>query len=155
MYNKTWCNLDAVAALVLSRLPPEKTKTDHGIDHILQVEKNAAFLCRKTPSANLTTVRLFAWLHDAERVSEYDDQMHGLRAAALAERLRGELFDMPDEEFKKLHSAILFHAHGFTSDDPTIGVCWDADRLDLSRVGITPDKTLMSTSAGKSGQCTL
>jgi hypothetical protein len=33
--------------------------------------------------------------------------------------------------------------------NPTIGCCWDADRLDLSRVGIEPDTELMSTDAGR------
>jgi uncharacterized protein len=33
------------------------------------------------------------------------------------------------------------------SDDPTIGTCWDADRLDLARegVGIQPRARYMST----------
>jgi uncharacterized protein len=36
-----------------------------------------------------------------------------------------------------------------TSEVPTIGVCWDADRLDLTRVGIMPDPEFFSTAAGK------
>jgi hypothetical protein len=35
------------------------------------------------------------------------------------------------------------------STDPTVGVCFDADRLDLGRVGIEPDPELMSTEAGR------
>jgi hypothetical protein len=34
---------------------------------------------------------------------------------------------------------------------PTIGVCWDADRLDLPRVGTRPTSDRMSTPYGK--QC--
>jgi uncharacterized protein len=30
-----------------------------------------------------------------------------------------------------------------------IGACWDADRLDLTRVGIIPDPDMMSTEPGK------
>ncbi|TML82741.1 MAG: hypothetical protein E6G09_09645, partial [Actinobacteria bacterium] len=37
---------------------------------------------------------------------------------------------------------------GLTTTNPTIGCCWDADRLDLGRVGIEPDPELMSTIAG-------
>lgn len=33
--------------------------------------------------------------------------------------------------------------------NPTIDCCIDADRLDLSRVGITPDPERMLTEAGK------
>jgi uncharacterized protein len=35
------------------------------------------------------------------------------------------------------------------SADVLIGMCWDADRLDLTRIGVTPDPALMSTPAGK------
>ena len=34
-------------------------------------------------------------------------------------------------------------------DAITIGTCWDADRLDLGRVGIIPSSDFMSTQAGK------
>lgn len=33
--------------------------------------------------------------------------------------------------------------------NPTIGVCWDADRLDLTRVGMTPKPKLLSTQAAR------
>jgi hypothetical protein len=33
--------------------------------------------------------------------------------------------------------------------DVTIQTCWDADRLDLGRVGIRPDPARMGTEAGK------
>ena len=39
--------------------------------------------------------------------------------------------------------------HPCTTDDPTIGTCWDADRLDIGRVGIIPHERFMSTAAGK------
>jgi uncharacterized protein len=35
------------------------------------------------------------------------------------------------------------------SEHPTIGTCWDADRLDLGRVGARPDPKYMSTEARK------
>ena len=33
------------------------------------------------------------------------------------------------------------------SDDPTIGTCWDADRLHLPRVSIEPNPAFFSTPA--------
>ena len=33
--------------------------------------------------------------------------------------------------------------------NPTIDACFDADRLDLGRVGITPDPNKMATAKGK------
>jgi uncharacterized protein len=44
---------------------------------------------------------------------------------------------------------VRYHTSGLTSPDPTIGTCWDADRLDIGRVGITPCGHYMSTVAGK------
>ena len=35
----------------------------------------------------------------------------------------------------------------------TIGTCWDADRLDLGRVGVIPSVDFMSTHAGKKAAC--
>ncbi len=35
------------------------------------------------------------------------------------------------------------------SPQPTLAVCLDADRLDLGRVGITPDPQLLSTATAK------
>jgi hypothetical protein len=37
------------------------------------------------------------------------------------------------------------HSAGEVSDDPTVGVCWDADRLHLGRCGGRPVKRLLST----------
>ena len=34
---------------------------------------------------------------------------------------------------------------GCVHADPTIGTCWDADRLDLWRVGITPHARFLRT----------
>lgn len=42
------------------------------------------------------------------------------------------------------------HDKGETTTDPTIGCCWDADRLDLGRVGKKPDPAYMSTMLGRS-----
>jgi hypothetical protein len=38
---------------------------------------------------------------------------------------------------------------GGTTSDPTIGACWDADRLDLWRLGRRPDPMLLSTPAAR------
>jgi uncharacterized protein len=37
-----------------------------------------------------------------------------------------------------LFEACRLHTDGLTSSEPTVQACWDADRLDLGRVGITP-----------------
>ena len=48
-----------------------------------------------------------------------------------------------------LRAALRGHDHGEISDDPTIGACWDADRLTLPRLGIKVDHELLSTPQAK------
>ena len=42
------------------------------------------------------------------------------------------------------------HTNGGVGSDPTVGVCWDADRLNLWRVGIRPNPQFLSTQAARS-----
>lgn len=98
---------------------------------------------------NANVIQLFAVFHDACRENELEDEDHGLRGANLAASLRGDLFDLTDHEFDALYYACKHHTDGKTSTDLLVGACWDADRLDLGRVGITPNARYLSTEAGK------
>jgi uncharacterized protein len=121
---------------------------DHGIAHWARVMENGLRLAEET-GANLDVVRLFAVLHDSRRINEAWDPDHGPRAARFASTLRGRLFDLPDREFQLLHRACAGHTHEPTHPDLTIQTCWDADRLDLGRVGITPEPTRLCTATAK------
>jgi uncharacterized protein len=120
----------------------------HGPDHWQRVERNALMLAGES-GADETVVRLFAVLHDSQRHNEMHDPEHGARAAAWATQLRGVEFELDDLRFQQLTEACIFHDKGLTSLDATIGTCWDADRLDLPRVGIWPVERFMSTAGGK------
>jgi uncharacterized protein len=120
----------------------------HGVDHWLRVESNGRLLATKT-GADVTVVRLFAFLHDSQREDDFFDDEHGVRAAQYAVRLRGELFELSDEAFALLFEACRDHTTGMHHADQTIGTCWDADRLDLGRVGIVPQAQYMSTEFGR------
>jgi uncharacterized protein len=121
---------------------------DHGIAHWARVMENGLRLAGET-GANVEVVRLFAVLHDSRRVSEVTDPDHGPRAAEFASSLRGRLFDLPDHEFHLLHRACSGHTHERTRPDVTIQTCWDADRLDLGRVGIIPDPRYLGTEMAR------
>jgi len=122
----------------------------HGPWHWEKVEKNALILAKKTPGADKLVAQLFALIHDTKRQNEDEDPEHGHRSAAYAEELfkQGKL-DITESQLSVLIEACKFHNDGQITDDPTIGVCWDADRLDLTRVGIIPSPELLSTQAGK------
>lgn len=121
---------------------------DHGVAHWARVLENGLRLAGQT-GAHVEVVQLFAVLHDSQRVNEMTDPDHGPRAAALALELRGLLFDLPDHEFRLLHRACAGHTHERTHPNVTIQTCWDADRLDLGRVGITPHPGRLCTEAAK------
>jgi uncharacterized protein len=120
----------------------------HGVKHWARVRTNGLALARET-EANPMVVELFAFLHDSCRESEGHDPLHGHRAADLACRLHGHLIRLSATDFDLLVIACRGHTHEPWHPDPTIGTCWDADRLDLTRVDIIPDPALMSTNAGK------
>jgi uncharacterized protein len=59
------------------------------------------------------------------------------------------LFQITDAQFDLLETACNWHTETTHHQDPTIGACWDADRLDLGRVGIIPDAKYMNTVLGR------
>ena len=120
----------------------------HGPNHWRNVELAGLQLSRLN-GADEIVVRLFAVFHDVERQSEGSDSEHGRRAADLILHLHGDLFEIDDARLESLLDAVRFHNDGLVSEDLTIGTCWDADRMDLPRVGITPRAALMSTQHGK------
>ena len=59
-------------------------------------------------------------------------------------------FQLDDPRMELLVTACRIHNGGMPQSEPTLAVCLDADRLDLGRVGITPDPLRLSTSTAKS-----
>ena len=92
----------------------------------------------------------FGLLHDTRRQNEAVDPGHGPRAAALAAGLRDDgVLALGDAAFSDLTVALRLHSDGQVSAEPTIGTCWDADRLHLPRVSIVPDPAFLSTPAAR------
>ena len=120
----------------------------HGISHWARVWKNGMRLAEET-GAREEVVGYFALFHDARRFNERTDPEHGQRGADLAARWRGEFFDLSDEDFDLLYAACECHTDGWTEADITVETCWDADRLDLGRVGIEPLPRYLCTQVAK------
>jgi uncharacterized protein len=120
----------------------------HGIAHWARVLENGLRLSAAT-GAIPEVLQLFAILHDSRRANEGWDPDHGARAAEFATSLRGRLFDLADHEFSLLHRACYGHTHERTHPDVTVQTCWDADRLDLGRVGITPLPSRLCTEVAR------
>ncbi|MCK9250387.1 MAG: hypothetical protein M0P31_15610 [Solirubrobacteraceae bacterium] len=101
-------------------------------------------------AADRELLLLFALLHDACRLDDGRDLEHGPRAEVLLADLRtaGHL-DLAADRADVLAEALRDHTAGGLSVEPTIAVCWDADRLLIGRVGIVPDPRFCSTAEGR------
>jgi uncharacterized protein len=120
----------------------------HGIAHWARVRANGLRLAQET-GANPEVVVLFALLHDSKRLSDGRDPKHGARAAQFAASLQGSQLALPEEELEMLQFACEYHTDGLTEANITVQTCWDADRLDLGRVGIRPDPRQLCTLAAR------
>lgn len=139
----------SLTALVEAVLPRAwRRRSDwHGETHWRCVAATGLTLAA-VEEADPTLVFCFGLLHDTRRENEAVDPGHGPRAATFTEQLREEgLLRMEEPRFTSLLTALRLHSNGQVSSDLTIGTCWDADRLHLPRVGITPDPALLSTAA--------
>lgn len=120
----------------------------HGAAHWARVRENGLRLAELT-GANTRVVELFAFLHDSRRLNDDYDPEHGLRAAQFAQSLAGTAFDLESRDLGLLVTACEGHSEGLTVGDVTVLTCWDADRLDLGRVGIRPRPELLCTQAAR------
>ena len=123
-------------------------RSAHFKDHWGRVEQYGLYLARSS-GADPKVVSLFAWFHDCQRQNEGHDPEHGPRAAELARRLWGSHFQLEEAQLRLLVEACHDHDRGRTHLDPTIGTCWDADRLDLDRVCIAPQESYLSTAEAR------
>ncbi len=120
----------------------------HGVFHWARVLENGLEIAKVT-GADAEVTALFAMFHDSRRLNESRDHKHGLRGGDFARSLRDNLVHLDDDRFELLYEACQKHTDGQTSGNPTVLACWDADRLDLGRVGIMPEPHRLCTDAGR------
>jgi len=122
----------------------------HGISHWRRVRRNAHWIAEEMrESPDLEVCDLFAFIHDSCRQTEDADAGHGERAANLALDLHGSFFDIGQDRLALLTEAISIHQEQMHHPEMTIKVCHDADRLDLGRIGITPDRRYLNITASR------
>jgi uncharacterized protein len=120
----------------------------HGVAHWARVRDNGFKLIELT-GANPQIVELFALLHDAKRCNDGKDPGHGKRGAEFARSLHGSLITLPDGDMELLTFACEYHTDGLIEAHVTVQTCWDADRLDLGRIGIRPNPHYLCTPAAR------
>jgi len=120
----------------------------HGPGHWARVERNGLYLCQFN-GADEEVVRLFALFHDSMRFDDDRDPEHGLRGAEYAKSLLNKEYELTTDRFELLYEACKHHTKQKTTENNTIGTCWDADRLDLRRVNIHPLANFMHSNEAK------
>ncbi|KPK51654.1 MAG: hypothetical protein AMS22_10545 [Thiotrichales bacterium SG8_50] len=109
-------------------------------------------------------VAVFAWTHDLARIDDGGGNQHAHDGASLLDPAWATVFpDLSVEQVELVRTAVRYHSDGLTAeaayyhgyfdhlghdDDEVIaiiGCCWDADRLDLLRLGAQPKTRYMST----------
>lgn len=123
---------------------------DHGGHHWRLVGVAGAELVATVPAADPFVVLLFALFHDSQRETDYVDPEHGPRGALLArELIPAVLPDFQPDRLEVLCTACELHTSAGPTGDPTLGTCWDSDRLNLWRVAIEPSPHYLSTQEAK------
>jgi uncharacterized protein len=148
---------------VLAQWPLIGTDSIHGPDHWARVSCNAQHILQFAYPAYRTqllpAVRLFALLHDSRRQDEGWDTTHGERAAELLRGHSARLCPHVDAQLVEhvasacsVHTVLQPWQYGFThapkrpeSWRVLVACCLDADRLDLTRLGRTPDPRFLFT----------
>ena len=130
----------------LNRWPKDLGAT-HGIEHWDRVARFGRVLYEVGVDMNVVTA--FAYLHDSERKDNCEDINHGKRASKLIDTIRTSLLsELNDKQITKLKQACELHTIKHRTGDITIDACFDADRMDLLRIGIKPSPNKMATLHG-------
>lgn len=123
----------------------------HGTKHWMRVRAAALYLAEKT-NGDCQVAEYFSILHDCMRENENSDPGHGPRATHYAAHHRG-LIDLTNRQFQLLQRACAGHTfarpNGRAGENATLAACWDADRLDIGRVGVKPDGRYMFSHYAK------
>jgi len=120
----------------------------HGAKHWTRVMRNGMYIAEHEHLPH-KVIKCFALLHDSRRLNDGTDPMHGPRAADYAAAIRDTHLVMAETEFSQLVFACRYHTNEQDTDDIIVHACWDADRLDLGRIGITPDPAYLKTNTAK------
>jgi uncharacterized protein len=123
----------------------------HGAPHWGRVRVNGLSLARCN-GARMDVVEWFALLHDSQRRHDGIDRHHGARAAAFIRSINDAYLRLEPEGCDMLEYACRHHSEGLTEAHVTVQTCWDADRLDLGRVGFTPNPRRLCTPEARDPQ---
>lgn len=138
--------ISAIESHVLDNHDEHACGVFHGPQHWYRVQGHGHAVARSLGIDPLIP-HIFGLVHDSQREDESVDPWHGHRAAKFINENRAGLFSfLSDLEVEQLAHACELHSEGHTVSHQPAMACWDADRLDLWRVGIEPSPRHLCTS---------
>jgi uncharacterized protein len=138
----------------------------HGVAHWARVSRFGAGLSAglHLSPAYRECVEIFAWTHDLARIDDGGGNDHARDGARYFDTYTAKVFPhLTHVQQDFIRTAIYHHADGISAEEGwhqgwfthlegekadilnVMGCCWDADRLDLLRLGIEPEPHRMST----------
>ena len=121
----------------------------HGLNHWRRVEAFGLLMAEVCPEADKEVISWFAYTHDSMRTDDGCCTEHGPNAAELINKVRDSyMSELSDKQIQKLRTACYHHTFEKNAEDITVDICFDADRLDLLRCGLTPDPQMMAGEIG-------
>lgn len=145
--NQTELRLDQILQKIQADTTSDR-QSIHGDRHWKRVAQFGRLIAEQE-QLNERVLVLFGYFHDCQRLNDGTDPEHGPRAAQYVAVFPKELLGLTSSETNQLMMACHYHTHECETDDPVIRACWDADRLDLLRIGVLPDPTRLSTNTAK------
>lgn len=144
--NRNKQSLNAIRTQIESAFDEDAIGAFHGPAHWQRVSQHAVAISRSLGISPLIPF-VFSLVHDSQRENEHFDLDHGPRAAAFIHKHRHDLFGFLNGlQIEHLALACAEHSNGITEGPVYAQACWDADRLDLGRVGIYPESECLCTT---------
>lgn len=142
---------EIVPPKVLRRIMDEfslKNSDVHGVNHWSRVYYYGHLLS-KNHSIDLEIIAYFSIFHDSKRICEHEDPEHGYNGAEFFKKLESIIHLKPENK-EIIYEACSKHNYQEQTNIKEIGVCFDADRLDLWRVDIQPYNRYLHFDESKS-----
>ena len=93
-------------------------------------------------------IAFFSIFHDSKRINDGDDPQHGLRGAEFF-RTFDKIIQIKPEQKEIIYESCKVHNYLKQADSLEVGLCLDSDRLDLWRVGISPNDEYLHLKQAK------
>jgi len=106
----------------------------------------------KINGADINFIKTFALLHDCCRENDERDKKHAERAAEFAKSLWNKVVFLDGFEFYLLAEALSGHNKKNNRSRTScleVHTCWDADRLNLPRLGVKIKPEYLCTDAAR------